>query len=163
MNHSLSSELQIGKAGEHLVCMDLILQGHNAFLADQGLPYDVVMDDGNKLWKIHVRTTITFSNPHGCSIYRFQNRQGRAGKNRKASKNVVDFYAFVALDIKSIAYISSEDILDKNGCILQTVDFKSRLVNYTFTPRIRDEYVPTPRGRFLQDYSKFTCKSPQVP
>ncbi len=34
----LSKELQIGKAGEHLVCCDLIQQGYNAFLADQGLP-----------------------------------------------------------------------------------------------------------------------------
>jgi hypothetical protein len=33
---TLSHELQQGKAAEHLVCADLILQGHSAFLADQG-------------------------------------------------------------------------------------------------------------------------------
>lgn len=41
----LSKELQLGKAGEHLVCFDLINQGYNAFLADQGLPYDVVVGE----------------------------------------------------------------------------------------------------------------------
>jgi hypothetical protein len=38
--NGLSTELQTGKAAEHLVCCDLILQGYSAFLADAGLPYD---------------------------------------------------------------------------------------------------------------------------
>jgi len=33
------SELEIGKAAEHLVCADLILKGYRSFLADQGLPF----------------------------------------------------------------------------------------------------------------------------
>lgn len=40
----ISRELQIGKAGEHLVCCDLLTHGFNAFLSDQGLPFDVVTD-----------------------------------------------------------------------------------------------------------------------
>jgi hypothetical protein len=39
--------LELGKAAEHIVCADLILAGYRAFLADQGLPYDVVFDQGN--------------------------------------------------------------------------------------------------------------------
>jgi len=41
---ALSKELQIGKAGEHLVCTDLILKGYNAFLSDQGVPFDVLVE-----------------------------------------------------------------------------------------------------------------------
>lgn len=42
--NNLSNELQIGKAAEHLVCCDLILQGYNAFLTDQGVPFDIVVE-----------------------------------------------------------------------------------------------------------------------
>ena len=51
------SDLQTGVAGEHLVCADLITRGYNAYLSDQGLPYDVVADIGGKLYKIQVKTT----------------------------------------------------------------------------------------------------------
>ena len=55
---SLSKELQLGKAGEHLVCFDLISQGHNAFLADQGLPYDVLVDLDGSIKRIQVKTSL---------------------------------------------------------------------------------------------------------
>ena len=38
----LITELQIGEAGEHLVCADLILKGMPTFQSAQGLPFDVV-------------------------------------------------------------------------------------------------------------------------
>ena len=49
-----SNELQIGKAGEHLACFDLISQGYHAFLSDQGLPYDIVLDIDGELRRIQV-------------------------------------------------------------------------------------------------------------
>ena len=55
-----SNMLQIGKAGEYLVCADLILKGYIAFLSEQGLPYDVLLDNGNKLVKIQVKTTQSY-------------------------------------------------------------------------------------------------------
>ena len=51
------SDLQIGKAGEYLVCADLILQGHIAFPSEQGLPYDVVFEYKDRLYKVQVKTT----------------------------------------------------------------------------------------------------------
>jgi hypothetical protein len=53
----ISSELQTGKAGEYLVCADLILKGLIAFPSEQGLPYDVLLDTGKKLLKVQVKTT----------------------------------------------------------------------------------------------------------
>jgi hypothetical protein len=49
-----SKQLQIGKAGEYLVCADLILKGFVSFPSEQGLPYDVLLDTGEKLLKIQV-------------------------------------------------------------------------------------------------------------
>jgi hypothetical protein len=40
----------MGKAAEHLVCADLLMKGYNAFLSAQGLPYDVVIDQGRGLF-----------------------------------------------------------------------------------------------------------------
>lgn len=77
-----SRELEIGKAAEHLVCADLILQGHKAFLADQGLSYNVVLDYKNKLWRVQV------------SII---------------ASGEFDILALVALDIRIIAYIKISD------------------------------------------------------
>ena len=39
-----SDDLEVGKAAEHLVCADLITSGYRAFLSDQGLPYDILVD-----------------------------------------------------------------------------------------------------------------------
>jgi hypothetical protein len=36
--------LELGKAAEHLVVADLLLQRYRAFLSDQGLPYDAIVD-----------------------------------------------------------------------------------------------------------------------
>jgi len=51
------SELEIGKAAEHLVCADLILKGYRSFLADQGLPFfgaesPYIVDVAPPLWAV---------------------------------------------------------------------------------------------------------------
>ena len=53
----LSDDLQVGKAGEYLVCFDLIMKGFVAYPSEQGLPYDLVLDTGSKMLKIQVKTT----------------------------------------------------------------------------------------------------------
>src|SRR6266702_6570773 len=98
---TLSSELQIGKAAEHLVCADLILQGYSAFLADQGLPYDVVVDTPQGLKRVQVRATlktISILSQRKYNIYQFGTRRSE-GNWRKIDLTSIDCYAFVALDI----------------------------------------------------------------
>lgn len=48
---SISNELQIGKAGEYIVCADIIIKGLVCYPSEQGLPYDVVIDNGSRLLK----------------------------------------------------------------------------------------------------------------
>lgn len=75
----ISTELQMGKAGEHITCADLILQGFNAFLADQGLPYDVLVDFNGRIYKIQVKATggLVEAQLHRPLVYRFQIKKGR--------------------------------------------------------------------------------------
>lgn len=58
-NATLVDDMQAGKAGEYLVCADLILKGFVAYPSEQGLPYDVVLDCGGKLLKVQVKATRT--------------------------------------------------------------------------------------------------------
>jgi len=123
---SLSKELQLGKAGEHLVCFDLISQGHNAFLADQGLPYDVLVDIGDSIKRIQVKTC-SIANDHGKSknVYRFSLRSGK-GANRAVKADKVDYMAFVFFDIKRVQYIPVKQITSENGNLKQCIDFRDR-------------------------------------
>jgi len=123
---SLSKELQLGKAGEHLVCFDLIMRGYNAFLADQGLPFDILIEKNGKLLKIQVRST-SQKRTYGKSkdIYRFGTRKGK-GCITRVRKAEVDYYAFVALDIKKIAYIPIKKMLAKTGKVKQTIDLREK-------------------------------------
>ncbi len=122
----LSKELQLGKAAEHLVCFDLIKNGHNAFLADQGLPFDILIEKGGKLKKIQVRST-RGKNDYGKSkgIYRFGTRKGK-GTITRVREAEVDYYAFVAMDIMKIAYIPISKMLAKTGKVKQTIDLREK-------------------------------------
>lgn len=105
----LSNELQIGKAGEYLVCADLILKGHVAYLSEQGLSYDVVADVDGKLSRIQVKTTqkpiIRPRVDYQGSLYVFDVRRCGKGGRKKLSNSDVDIIACVALDSRIIGYI----------------------------------------------------------
>lgn len=167
----LSETMQVGKAAEHLVCADLILQGFNAFLADQGLPYDVVLDDVSKIWRIQVKGRLG-PMPSSTSdkrapkkvydrqnVYRFDLRSARADKTktiraRARQSDLFDMCAFVALDIKKIAYISM-DVLAKGDYITQCIEFRSKDLEYPGRSypngATRTGFL---RCKFFEDYSE---------
>jgi hypothetical protein len=109
-----SKQLQIGKAGEYLVCADLILKGFIAFPSEQGLPYDVLLDNGNKLIKIQVKTTEKpYRIPQRADdfkAYKFSiKRAGNKGKTRYA-ENEIDLFALVCLDTMKIGYLKNKEM-----------------------------------------------------
>jgi hypothetical protein len=160
----LSRELQLGKAAEHLVCCDLILQGHNAMLADQGMPFDVlVIDERGRLCRVQVKASskpmITARNPK--PHYRFGLRHAR-GRTRVMSGAEVDVVAFVALDRKLVAYLPIAGLLSAaHGGMVQAVDL------YAGEVRGRTYASGTTRalwGRRLDDHVTFPgCGERQVP
>ena len=142
---NLSNELQIGKAAEHLVCFDLIMQGYNAFLADQGLPFDIIVEKGGTLKTVQVKATakmIQYQKHKRTNLYAFGTRASK-GANR-ARKQDVDFFAFVALDIKVIAYFPSKSLIGENGFIKQTLDFKTHRCQYD-----------KEQGKYIENYGVF--------
>lgn len=104
------NDLQIGKAGEYLVCADLILNGHIAFLSEQGLPFDVIFEYKGRLLKVQVKTTRgPKSIPQRKSdipAYIFHvGNNGKMNRRKKYESNQVDLFALVALDTKSVIYL----------------------------------------------------------
>ena len=110
-----SKQLQIGKAGEYLVCANLILKGFVAFPSEQGLPYDVLLDNGSKLLKVQVKTTekprlISQERINPIPVYSFSiKRAGKDGKTRYGL-NEIDLFALVCLDTMQIGYITNKEM-----------------------------------------------------
>ena len=110
----LSNELQVGKAGEYLTCADLIMKGLVAFPSEQGLPYDVLMDNGKKLLRIQVKTT---SSPRvipqrNVESFAYIFNIKRHGKNGTARYDLqeVDLFALVCLDTLKVGYLVPQDM-----------------------------------------------------
>lgn len=114
-----SDDLELGKAAEHLVCADLIMQGYRAFLSDQGLPYDIVVDVEGAFVRIQVKATRRPKNPSpGTRLtvgYFFHLRRAGKGGRRRYPPDAFDLYALVAMDRQAIAYLSPAE------CHYQTV------------------------------------------
>lgn len=161
---SLSQAMQLGKAAEHLVCADLILRGYNAFLADQGLPYDVILHGETKLWRVQVKSRLnpldryTTETKTGRKIYdrrgiyRFDLRSSRPvavrdNLTRAREIDLFDIYAFVALDIKKIAYIPVA-ILAKGDFVTQCVELRH---DKRLSAAMNKGIIG---GRFFEDYEE---------
>ena len=116
MNKIKNKEMQIGKAGEYLVCADLCMKGLIAYPSEQGLPYDVVIDVDGKLLKCQVKTTeqprIIPQRNKETKAYIFNiKRNGKNGISRYTEKDV-DVFALVTLDTMSVGYLVANDMPD---------------------------------------------------
>lgn len=107
--------MNIGTAGEHLVCADLLLRGYRAYMVAAGSTYDVVADIDGRLFRIAVKSTLCARERpkrEGSRVcYQFAVTRARrlsSGKTdaRRYSPEDVDIVALVAIDIKSICYVS---------------------------------------------------------
>lgn len=109
-----SKQLQIGKAGEYLVCADLILKGFIAFPSEQGLPYDILLDTGKKLLRVQVKTTEKprevkqRKNPIPAYIFSIK-RAGANGKTRY-EESEIDLFALVCLDTMQVGYLTNKEM-----------------------------------------------------
>lgn len=106
------SDLQAGKVGEYLVCADLILKGYTAFLSEQGLSYDVVLDIDGRLLRIQVKSTrepkSVPQRKDYTPAYLFNIRRMGAKGRGSYSSDDVDIFALVALDRKIIGYLPED-------------------------------------------------------
>jgi len=132
------NDLQLGKAGEYLVCADLILKGYIAFPSEQGLHYDVVVDRQGKLIRIQVKTTRTYKavpqREKRTDAYLFNCRRcGKGGRHSYRDEDI-DIMAFVCTDMKIIGYLPIQKVR-------QTMIFRTRKI----------EYPGNKPGKYLED------------
>jgi len=136
------NDMQAGKAGEFLVCADLILQGYSVSTATEGLHYDILVDDGGKFYRVQVKTTRTHratpQRKNYTPSYLFHARRCGKGGRYSYSNLDIDVMAFVALDSKLIAYLPIE-------FVKQTIYFRTK----------QFEYIGTRSGIYMEDYKEF--------
>ena len=111
---AIVDDMQVGKAGEYLVCADLIMRGYTAYPSEQGLPYDVVLDINGALYKVQVKATRTHKETPqrktSIPIYQFNiGRNGKGGKRSFYDDGAINLFAVVALDQGHIGYISPKN------------------------------------------------------
>ena len=107
---TVATNLAVGIAAEHLVCADLLLLGHRAFMTDQFCPYDVAVELGGRLVRIQVKATreVRPLEQYRTAVSAYQwhvRRTGRQGL-RVYGVDEFDLLALVALDIKRVAYLT---------------------------------------------------------
>lgn len=108
-------DLELGKAAEHLVCADLILKGYRAYLTDQGIPYDVVVDLDGRLIRIQVKATaktrpIPQRKVHTAAYLWHVRRAGKGGL-RRYTNTEFELLALVAVDTNQIAYFRITNVV----------------------------------------------------
>lgn len=110
----ISNELQVGKAGEYMVCTDLILKGFVAFPSEQGLPYDVLMDNGKRLLRVQVKTTTgprtIPQRAKESQAYIFNIKRHGSNNAQRYDGNEVDIFALVCLDTRKVGYLLNGDM-----------------------------------------------------
>lgn len=102
-----SRELNIGRAGEHLVMFDLLTKGYKCFLTDQGVNYDLVMDLGDRLIRLQVKATqkpAKMNSEYANNVYIFNVRRAGCRGQRSYSVGEFDGFALVTLDTKGVYY-----------------------------------------------------------
>ncbi len=113
------SDLELGKAAEHLVVADLILSGYRAYLTEQGLPYDVVLDLEGSLYRIQVKASRCAKRmPQRAAYtpaYLYHVRRAGKGGRRKYGDDEFEIVALVAMDLRIVAYLPFQ------GRILQSI------------------------------------------
>ena len=114
----LSENQMLGVAGQYLTCVDLLTKGLVAYPVSEGLPYDVILDRKDAIFRVQVKTCRTpYIDPKtpklgGCYVFGLRkgiNRHRKDGSNLgwtdTYSSDEVDIFALVALDIRQVGYI----------------------------------------------------------
>lgn len=161
-----SGSLRMGRAAEYLVVADLLLSGFEAFPSDQGLPFDVVVEVYGTLKRIQVKaTTKVFENDKNAGVYRFEMRSSSRSKERNPIHRIwsTDYYAFVALDKKKIAYFYMDELFCGSRLIEEyddpipklpmAIELKTKDIQYTHLSKTGNKLDI--KGRFIEDHSSF--------
>lgn len=131
---------RIGRAGEHIVCCDFLMAGHEAFRVEGKASFDVLATVANRLIRIQVKTT---SGVKDCPqrktitpVYAYSARKVGKMQRRGYQEGEADLVAYVALDRRAAAYMPAVRIAQ--SMVLRLRKFES------------DYYCKT--GMFFEDF-----------
>lgn len=109
-----SKEMQVGKAGEYVACADLIMKGLIAFPSEQGLPYDVLIDTGDRILRLQVKATggprVIPQRKKESHAYIFNIKRCGKGNKSRYSEKEIDVFALVALDSMQVGYVLASEM-----------------------------------------------------
>lgn len=125
-----------------------MLQGHTAFLSEEGFPYDVLVDANNKLYRLQVKSATRATIPRTMRdpIYDFYLTSNQ-GKHR-ISPRFVDYIALVALDQLKVAYFPIHRLIGEQERTVRRLMLRSRVFDYRKTGSQQTLY--------LEDFSTLT-------
>lgn len=152
------SDMQIGKAGEYLVCADLILRGFVAFPSEQGLAYDVVADCAGRLIRIQVKTTREArkvpqrENDTPACLFHVR-RCGKGGRQSYADRDV-DMFALVDLETRDIGFVFVSDA--SQTMILRSSKYRGQYFNEIMSIRAATMTAMRADGKTYKEISVAT-------
>ena len=114
--------LMRGTAGEHLVCFDAYYQNYSASIVNGQLPYDIVLADNGRVYKIQVKTSSTTITDGRSFQYVLKYIKGKELKGGYKAKDV-DLFAFVNPELKKVAYVPFEKVATNWKVTIQTKDY----------------------------------------
>lgn len=143
---SNNRDFEIGTAGEHLVCCDLITKGYNTFQSGYGLHYDLVADVNGKMLRIQVKTCrkpgLVDKEKSKSPGYIYHIRRMGKKNRKKYEEKDLDVFALVGLDKKIVAYIPNKNIpvtlLLREEPSENTNKFSRYFKDYTFEKAIKE-------------------------
>lgn len=140
-----------GRAGEHLVCADFLLNNIPCFIVEGKSHYDMIADVSGMLLKIQVKATSQYRSRSQIKnltpVYFFQARKYGKGARLSYQKGDADIIAYVALDSKKIAYFQAD-------IVQQCVSFKIKKFKNKYTSKAGMFIEDYPIDKILKNYKK---------
>lgn len=106
-----------GMAAVHIACADLLISGFRAFLAGEGLKYDIVVDISGRLIRVQVKGTnvprLRKQRTSAPPLYQFVTRRNGGIDQNFYRESDVDVVACVAIDTRQVAYLPVVDVFPK--------------------------------------------------
>ncbi len=116
----ISTQLNVGRAGQYLTLVDLLLNNVQAFDTGEGVSFDIIAINNDKLIRLQVKTTqkMRILATHKNPTYFFHIKRAGRGGNKFYEKTDFDAFALVALDIRKVFYLKFDDRVKSNSiCI----------------------------------------------
>lgn len=103
---------RLSKAGEFLAAAELTTQGFDVSVAGEKLAYDLLADLNGRLFKVQVKAASFNADRQSYRFCTNRCSHKAAGKSRPYTSEDVDLFAFVAVDIRAVAFFAAADVVD---------------------------------------------------